>query len=257
MRFRDKVAIITGAGQGIGKATAAILAGEGAHVAAVDINAAALDRLTEEANGGEGAITVFVVDVLDGEQVQKLVDKVVEAHGKVDILVNAVGGSTIIPNYTASVDELTADDWDKIVEFNLKGTFLCTSAVVKQMKRQRGGKIINLSSDTAHGLTLETSSAYAAAKAGIVTFTKKVAREVGPYGITCNAIAPGLTLSERILTDSSWAVMSEAERAKASESIPLGRVALPEDQAKVIAFLASRDADYVTGVTIDVNGGLF
>ena len=203
-----------------GRRTAVILAGEGSRVVAVDINKAALDRLTEE------AITPLEADVLDGRQVQELVDTVVERYEKVDVLVNAVGGSTIIPNYTARVDELTAGDWDRLIEFNLKGAFLCTSAVVKQMKKQRSGKIINLSSDTAHGLTLETSSAYAAAKAGIVTFTKKVAREVAPYGITCNAIAPCLTLSERILAESSWAVMSEVERAKVGESIPLGRPAL-------------------------------
>ena len=179
-----------------------------------------------------------------------------EAHGKIDILVNAVGGSTVIPNYTAPVDELTLAAWDKIIEFNMRGTFLCTMTVVKQMKKQRRGKIVNISSEAAYGLTHETTTAYAVAKAGIEIFTKKVAREVGTFGITCNAIAPGLTLSERIL-GGNWGEMSEEDKSRFNESIPLGRPALPEDQAKVIAFLLSQDADYVTGVTIDVNGGLF
>jgi NAD(P)-dependent dehydrogenase (short-subunit alcohol dehydrogenase family) len=122
------------------------------------------------------------------------------------------------------------------------------------MKAQGGGKIVNLSSIAGHGVS-EASSAYATAKAGIMAFTKKVAREAGPYGITCNAIAPGLTLSDRI--GRRWAERSEEDRRRRVESIPLRRVAQPEDQARVIAFLASEDADYVTGVTIDVSGGQY
>ncbi len=256
MRFEDQVAVITGAGSGIGRATTGILSSEGAHVIAVDVNRDALNRLIEEGAFNANNITPFIADVLDPSQVQNMTNEVVKAHGKIDFLVNAVGGSTIIPNYMATVDEMDLDDWDRVMAFNIRGTFLCTMTIVKQMKKQRRGKIVNISSETAWGLTHETTCAYAAAKAGIEIFTKKVAREVGSFGMTCNAIAPGLTLSERIL-GGDWGKMSDEEKSKFSSTIPLGRPALPEDQARVIAFLLSEDADYVTGVTIDVNGGLF
>ena len=254
MRFQDKVAVITGAADGIGRATSRILAGEGAHLVAVDINPAALAALAEEIETGGGNVTTMEVNVLDSQQAEGMVDSVVSSLGKIDILVNAVGGSTIIPNSRAAVDDLTLEDWDNIIEFNLKGTFLCTNAVIKRMKQQGSGKIINLSSVAGHGAS-DTSSAYATAKAGIMAFTKKVAVEAGPYGVTCNAIAPGMTLSDRIAR--GWEQRSEEEKRRSIEAIPLGRPAEPEDQAKVIAFLASSDADYVTGVTIDVNGGQY
>jgi len=254
MRFQDKVAVITGAADGIGRATSRILAGEGAHLVAVDINPAALAALAEEIETGGGSVTTMEVNVLDSQQAEGMVDSVVSSLGRIDILVNAVGGSTIIPNSRATVDDLTLEDWDNIIDFNLRGTFLCTNAAIKRMKQQGIGKIINLSSVAGHGAT-DTSSAYATAKAGIMAFTKKVAVEAGPYGVTCNAIAPGMTLSDRILR--GWEQRSEEEKRRSIEAIPLGRPAEPEDQAKVIAFLASSDADYVTGVTIDVNGGQY
>ena len=252
MRFQDKVAVITGCANGIGRATARILAGEGAYLVAVDISAPDLAALAEEIEAAGGNVATMQVDVLDTQQVESMVDSIVTRFNRIDILVNAVGGSTIIPNSQAVVDDLTLEEWDKVIKFNLTGTFLCTKAAVQQMKKRGGGKIVNLSSIAGHGLS-DASSAYAAAKAGIMAFTKKVAREVGPYGITCNAIAPGLTLSDRILP--LWERKSEQDKQLAIEDIPLRRVAQPEDQAKVVAFLLSADADYVTGVTIDVNGG--
>ncbi len=254
MRFQDKVAIITGAANGIGKATSKILAGEGAFLVAVDNSPAALAALAEEIESGGGNITTMEVDVLDSQQPEKMVDSIVSKFGRIDILVNAVGGSTVIPNSRATVDDLSLEDWDNIIQFNLRGTFLCTNAAIKRMKQQGSGKIINLSSVAGHGLS-ETSSAYATAKAGIMAFTKKVAIEAGPYGVTCNAIAPGMTLTDRI--SRGWEQRSEEERQRSLEAIPLGRAAQPEDKAKVIAFLASADADYVTGATIDVNGGRY
>ena len=253
MRFRDKVAVVTGSARGIGKATAELLAGEGAHLVAVDINEPGLAAVAEEIEAAGGKVSAMQVDVLDTEQVEGLFDSVISGFGRVDILVNAVGGSSIIANGEARVDELTPEEWDTVVQFNLRGTFLCTRAAVEQMKRQGGGgKIINLSSRAARGVS-DSSSAYAAAKAGITAFTKKVAAEVGPYGITCNAVAPALTLSDRIAE--LWEQKSEEHKQRTIQSIPLRRPAQPEDQARVIAFLASEDADYVTGVTIDTAGG--
>ena len=254
MRFQDKVAIITAAASGIGKATSRILASEGAHVVAVDVNTQALAALVDTIENTGGNISAIEANVLESQPVEEFVDSVVSTFNRIDILVNAVGGSTIIQNSAASVDNLTLDDWDKVIQFNLRGTFLCTKAIIKQMKKQGNGKIVNISSDAAHSLG-DPSSAYVAAKAGIMAFTKKVAREAGPYGVTCNAIAPGTTLSERV--GPRWEQRSEENKQQILEGIPLRRVAQPEDQAKVIAFLASGDADYVTGVTIDTSGGRY
>ena len=257
MRFENKVAIVTAAANGIGKATAKILAREGAQLVAVDKNSEALTELTKDIEKDEGNITPLEIDVLEVKKVHDLVDSVVARFNKIDILVNAVGGSSIIPNSTAPVDNLSLNDWDKIIQLTLTGTFLCTSAVISQMKKQGYGKIVNLSSDAAHGGNLmgDPSSAYVAAKAGIMAFTKKVAREAGPYGVTCNAIAPTVTLSERV--GPRWEQRSKENKQQLLEAIPFKRVAQPEDQAKVIAFLASEDANYVTGVTIDTSGGRY
>ena len=254
MRFQNKVALVTAAGCGIGKATARILAKEGSSLVAVDVNPVALKDLSKNMKAEGFTIITKQVDVLNSSQVKSLIDSVVTELGRIDILVNAVGGSTIIQNSSASVDDLTLGDWEKVLQFNLKGTFLCTHEVVKHMKRQQNGKIVNISSDAAHSLG-EPSSAYVAAKAGVMAFTKKVAKESGPYGITCNAIAPGMTLSERI--EPRWEKRSKEDRQTIIDGIPLRRLSQPEDQAKVIAFLASSDADYVTGVTIDTNGGRY
>ena len=257
------MAVITGSASGIGRATARIMAGEGALLVAVDISAPDLAALAEELEAAGGNVTTMQVDVLDTQQVERMVDSIVNRFSRIDILVNAVGGSTtivdtegmkaaLIPNnHQANVEDMTLEEWDKVIQFNLSGTFLCTKAAVPQMKKQGGGKIVNLSSRAGHGLS-DSSSAYVAAKAGIMAFTKKVASEAGPYGITCNAIAPGRTLSDRLV--SIWEQKSEQDKQLFIEDIPLRRVAQPEDQAKVIAFLASADADYVTGVTIDMSG---
>ena len=252
MRFQNKVALVTASASGIGKATAEILAREGAHLVAADLNPDSLSNLAKSIKAGGGTITTKEVNVLEEEPVKNLVDSLIADLGKIDILVNAVGGSTVIKNSSASVDNLEFDDWNKILDFNLRGTFLCTHEVIKHMKQQGSGKIVNISSDAAHSLG-EPSSAYVAAKAGIMAFTKKVAKEAGPYGVTCNAIAPGMTLSERI--QPRWVQRSEEQRQIIIDQIPLGRLSQPEDQAKVIAFLASEDANYVTGVTIDTSGG--
>ena len=193
------------------------------------------------------------VDALAATEVEDVVDRVVGEHGRIDILVNAVGGSTIIPRPGATVDELTLAEWQRLLAFNLDGTFLFCHAVVPVMKRQRSGKIVNISSIAGRGLSASSSSAYAAAKGGIIAFTKKLAHELGPFGITVNAIAPSLTLTERIRP--RWEQRTADEQAREIARTPLRRIAEAVDQARVICFLASRDADFVTGVTIDVTGG--
>ena len=163
------------------------------------------------------------------------------------------GGSTIIAKPSADVDALTFDEWQRLIAFNLSGTFLFTHAIVPIMKRQRRGKIVNLASIAGRGLSAASSGAYAAAKGGIIAFTRKLAFELGPYGVTINAIAPSLTLTERIRPH--WENRTAEAQAEEIARTPLRRISEAADQARVICFLASSDADFVTGVTIDVTGG--
>lgn len=253
MRFTDQVALITAAGSGIGKATAEIMAGEGAIVVAVDTDQGRLDRLVSALTQAGGRAHGRRADALDAAEVDHLVASVAQEFGRIDILVNAVGGSTIIERPGARVDELSLADWQRLLAFNLDGTFLFCHAVAPVMKRQRSGKIVNLSSIAGRGLSASSSSAYAAAKGGIIAFTKKIAHELGPHGVNVNAIAPSLTLTERIRPH--WERRSGEQQAAEIARTPIGRVAEAADQARVICFLASRDADFVTGVTIDVTGG--
>ncbi|MBI2205163.1 MAG: SDR family oxidoreductase [Candidatus Rokubacteria bacterium] len=254
MRFQDRIALITAAASGIGRATADIIAAEGGTVVAVDVDQARLDKMAAEIRAAGGRVHPRRADALDAAQVDQLVAGVVRELGRIDILVNGVGGSTIVPKPAAPVDELPFGDWQRLLAFNLDGTFLFCHAVAPVMKRRRAGKIVNLSSVAGRGLSAASSSAYAAAKGGIIAFTKKLAFELGPFGINVNAIAPSLTLTERIRPH--WDRRSEEERAREVARTPLRRVAEAADQARVICFLASRDADFVTGVTIDVTGGV-
>lgn len=253
MRFTDKVAVITAFANGIGRATAEIMAREGAIVVGVDNHPERLETAVAALRAGGGAAHGRLCDALDQAKVDAMVASIDKEFGAVDILVNAVGGSTIIANPSAEVDELSFDDWQRLIAFNLSGTFLFTHAVVPIMKRRRHGKIVNLASIAGRGLSVSSNSAYAAAKGGIIAFTRKLAFELGPYGITINAIAPSLTLTERIRPH--WDKRNAEAQAAEIARTPLRRVAEAADQAKVICFLASSDADFVTGVTIDVTGG--
>jgi NAD(P)-dependent dehydrogenase (short-subunit alcohol dehydrogenase family) len=253
MRFTDKVAVVTAFANGIGRATAEIMAREGAVVVGVDNHPDSLEAAVAALRAAGGRAHGRVCDALDQEQVEATVASVEKEFGTVDILVNAVGGSTIIANSGAKVDELTFEEWQRLIAFNLNGTFLFTHAAVPTMKRRRYGKIVNLASIAGRGLSESSSSAYAAAKGGIIAFTRKLAFELGPYGVTINAIAPSLTLTERIRPH--WDKRSQAAQAAEIACTPLRRVAEAADQARVICFLASSDADFVTGVTIDVTGG--
>ena len=253
MRFEGKVALITAVASGIGRATADIMAREGAIVVGVDNNRERLDTMVAALNKEGGMAHGRLCNALDASEVDPLVASVAREFGRIDILVNAVGGSTVIPRSGATVDELSLDEWKKLIEFNLDGTFLFCHAVVPVMKRQKSGKIVNLASVAGRGRSVSSSSAYAAAKGGIIAFTKKLCYELGPYGVNINAVAPSVTLTERIRPH--WERRSQEDQAREIDKTPLRRVAEAADQAKVICFLASSDADFVTGVTIDVTGG--
>ena len=250
MRFNGKVALITAAANGIGRATAEIMARENATVVCVDNHPERLDAALAALGANAH---VRLCDALDQGQVDAVVADVVREFGRIDILVNAVGGSTIIAKPSALVEEHSLDDWQRVIKFNLDGTFLFTHAVVPVMKRQKVGKIINLASIAGRGMSVASGAAYAAAKGGIIALTRKLSFELGPFGININAIAPSLTLTERIRPH--WNQRSPEAQTAQVEATPLRRVAEASDQAKVICFLASADADFVTGLTIDVTGG--
>lgn len=253
-RFGGQVALVTAGASGIGRASAGIIAAEGGTVVLVDTDKSRLETAVAEIARAGGRAHPQVADALDPDQVGRVVEATVRDLGRIDILINAVGGSTVIARPAATVDELTFAEWQRLIAFNLEGTFLCCHAVAPVMKRQGRGKIVNLSSVAGRGLSASSSSAYAAAKGGIIAFTKKLAYELGPFGVTVNAIAPSLTLTERIRP--RWEQRSPDERAQEVARTPLRRVAEAADQARVICFLASADADFVTGVTIDVTGGV-
>jgi NAD(P)-dependent dehydrogenase (short-subunit alcohol dehydrogenase family) len=255
MRFKGKVALITAAASGIGRATANIIGREGGRIAAVDNDRERLDAtIAEIAVAGGEAHHPYNSDALDEDAVNNVVADAAKRFGRIDILVNAVGGSTIIAKPAATTEELSLVDWQSLIHFNLTGTFLFTHAVIPVMKRQRSGKIVNLASIAGRGKSSASSSAYSAAKGGIIALTTKLANELGPFGINVNAIAPATTLTERIRP--RWEQRPPEERAADIQRTPLRRMGEAADQANVICFLASSHADFVTGLTIDVTGGL-
>jgi NAD(P)-dependent dehydrogenase (short-subunit alcohol dehydrogenase family) len=253
MRFTDRIAVITAGASGIGRATAEIMAREGGIVVVVDIDESRLDAAVAALRAAGGRAHPRRADVLVAAAVDALMAGVAREFGAIDILVNAVGGSTIIAHPGAEMDLLTFEEWRRLIAFNLDGTFLCCHAVAPIMKRQGRGKIVNISSIAGRGLSASSSAAYAAAKGGIIAFTRKIAFELGPFGINVNAIAPSRTLTERIRP--RWEQQSPEDQLAEIERTPLRRIAEAADQARVICFLASSDADFVTGVTIDVTGG--
>ena len=254
MRFEGKTAVITAAGAGIGRATADILVTEGATVVAVEVEQARLDKMVADLIDAPGSVDSRCVDATAEVEVRSLVADVEAKYGNIDLLVNAVGGSTIVDNPSVPIDAMTFEDWKKLIDFNLDATFLLSNAIIPGMKRSGGGKIVNLASIAGRGLSVSSSSAYAAAKGGIIALTRKLSLELGPDGINVNAIAPSLTLTERLMPH--WENRSADSKAAEIEKVPLKRVATARDQAGVIAFLLSADADFVTGLTIDVTGGL-
>lgn len=246
MHNDGKTALVTGASRGIGRAIATALAETGAFVFInyrKDAEGAAETLRTIASNGGDGEIRKF--DISDFQTTNKAIEEMIEKKGPIDILVN---------NASLSIDGLFVrvkeKDWNTIIDVNLKGTFNCCRAVVKHMMRKRWGRIINISS-----VVGETGNAgqacYSVSKAGIIGLTKSLARELGPRNICVNAIAPGF------VTTDMTAAISDETRSKIVEQIPLSRVGAPSDIAGVVAFLASPDADYITGQVIHVNGGIY
>jgi NAD(P)-dependent dehydrogenase (short-subunit alcohol dehydrogenase family) len=250
MRFEGKTVLMTAAAQGICREAVRLFVQDGATVIAVDRSQADLDQLLGAESGAR--IIAVQADCVREPEVEAAVRRALEVTGRIDILVNGIGGSTLAGRQDTPVDEMSLTDFLATLEINLVPTFLLCKHVVPVMKRQGAGKIVNVSSISARGEGL-SNAAYSAAKAGVTSFTRKLSREVAKWSINCNAIAPGLTLTDRIQR-SIERIPADVQASRVA-AVPWGRLATPIDQAKVICFLASGEADFMTGVTVDVTGG--
>jgi 3-oxoacyl-[acyl-carrier protein] reductase len=244
MMLKDKVAIITGGAQGIGKEIALSLAQEGATVVIADINTQRLKETEKEIRSYGAEVLTNLCDITDFNQVEQMVNKTLDKFKKIDILINNAGVTS-----DALIVRMSEADWEKVVAVNLKGAFNCTKASAKVMLKQRSGKILSIASII--GLIGNVGQAnYAASKAGIIGLTKSVAKELAPRGINVNAIAPGFIQTEMT------AALDEKTKSKMLEAIPLKRFGQPKDVANLAVFLVSEKASYITGQVICVDGGM-
>jgi len=246
-RLAGKTAVITGGAGGIAVATAISFADEGANVVVVDIDQAGVEKTAEKAAAKGVKAKAFSIDVTSRQAVERMVAEADALMDGVDILVTCAGGY----HAYAVFEDITEDDWDRVVELNLKSVYLCCKAVLPYMKNRGWGRIINLGSLAGRSTSAGTSPAhYASAKAAVSILTQYIAKDVGPYGITANTVAPGTTLTDRVDK-----LLTPEKRELFTKACPLGHLAEPEEIAGVIVFLAGDESRYITGATIDVNGG--
>lgn len=242
MKLKEKIAIVTGSTKGIGKAIAFELAKEGANVVINGRNSSEAEQVASQINDKMEVRTLALrADVTIAQEVEMLIKNTVERFGRIDILINNAGIFEVCPFL-----QISEGTWDKIIDINLKGTFLCSKLTLPIMVKQKSGVIINISSMAAKTGGILPVAHYAASKAGIIALTKALAREFAPYSIRVNAVAPGVIKTK----------MAESQAEEKRKTIPLGDLGQPEDVAKAVSFLVSNDACYITGEVIDVNGGL-
>ena len=244
MKLEGRVALVTGASQGIGHACALALAREGASVAVAARNQQKLEELVSQITATGGKAAAFVIDVAEEEQVKSGIKSALAQFGKIDILVNNAGITR-----DQLVMRLKRADWDAVLNTNLTSAYLCIQQVIGSMLKQRWGRIVNITS--VFGQMGQAGQAnYAASKAGLIGLTMAMAREVASRNITCNAVAPGF------IETGMTAALSEEFKQTALKAIPLGRVGAPDDVANAVCFLASEEASYITGHVLNVNGGM-
>ena len=245
MELKEKVALVTGAAQGIGKAVALMLARHGADVIVADVN---LEKAAETAReveaAGRGAMAVKV-DVTRLSDVEQMVESALGRFGKIDILINNAGIAR-----DKLILRMTEEDWDAVLDVNLKGTFNCTKAVIKHMSKQRSGKIVNIASVVGE-MGNAGQANYSASKAGVIGLTKTIAREFAQRGINVNAIAPGYIQTP--MTDA----LPDKAKEELKRMIPMERLGQPEDVAHAVLFLVSEASSYITGQILKVNGGIY
>jgi len=246
MKFKDRIAIITGSGQGIGKSIAERLAGEGATVVISDVNYSVATQTAKEIERIFSAKTSSIrTDVKERKDIRALIEFVSSSFGRIDILVNNAGIC-----YQTKVEDIGEGEWDEVMDINLKGVFFCSQAVTSIMKKQHQGRILNIASLAGKIGGLAAGAHYAASKAGVICLTKVFARELAPFGVTVNAIAPGFV-------NTALTQVFPPEVIKSYEmTCPLGTLAEPEDVAEAAIFLLSDAAKYITGEILDVNGGV-
>jgi len=246
-RLEGKRAVITGAAGGIAIATALAFVAEGATVTLADLDRAGVEKAVSKVISQGGKARAFVIDVTSRKEVESMMTGADTFMGGIDILVTCAGGYKAY----AGFEDIQEADWDQVMNVNLKSVYLCCKAVLPYMKKEGWGLIINLGSLAGRSTSAGTSPAhYASAKAAVSMLTQYMAKDIGPYGITANTIAPGTTLTERVEK-----LLTPEKRDMFTKACPLGRLAQPEEISDVITFLASDESRYITGATIDVNGG--
>lgn len=247
MQIKGWVAIVTGGASGIGRETALRLAREGAKVAIVDINLDGANKVADEIRAAGGESLALKTDITNLDEAHKMAKAVLDKFGQVDILANIAGGA--FPSKMGSFAQSNREIWDLNINLNLFGTFNCTRAVVNHMMERKKGKIVNIAS-VAGMVGQATTADYAAAKGGIIAFTKSMAKELAPYGINVNCVSPAITGTERVLS------MPKDFLQKQIDYIHLHRYGKPEEIANVVIFLASDEASFVTGANYVADGGI-
>ena len=244
MNFDGEVAVVTGAATGIGEMCAKLFASRGANVVIMDFDKKGAERVADDISDSGGKALVSCLDLTNWLSIKEAVKKIENEEGHIHSLVHSAGG---FPKYI-SLTDLPVDEWDNIVDNNLKSFFLLLKAVTPVMKKNNYGRIISLSSAAAR--TAAHSPHYTASKGGLLSLTRQAAKEFGPFGITVNSVAPA-----NVNTPRTIAMRTEEQMARIKKNSPLGRMCDPEEIAWPILFLCSREASYITGVTLDVNGG--
>jgi 3-oxoacyl-[acyl-carrier protein] reductase len=248
-RLEGRVSIVTGGGHGIGKAYCEGLAREGAAVVVAEIDGDAAERTAASLRAAGARAIELPTDVADEKSTERMAERALSAFGRIDILVNNAAVFATVPISRVPLEQISVHEWDQVMSVNLRGIFLACKAVLPAMRQQGYGKIINISSGTALSGS-PTRIHYVTSKGGVLSFTRTLAREVGPSGIRVNAIAPGSTLSEE---NPSEDVMLMRQGSVAARALP--RVQLPADLVGAVLFFASTDSDFVTGQTLVVDGG--